>query len=209
MTPILPAGDPASLDQAARALEQGQLVVLPTDTVYGLAARPDRPEALSAIFQAKGRPGGLALPVLAGSIEDAAALGVLTEEARALAEAFWPGALTLVVDRQPGFGAALGGDGVTVGLRMPADASALALLRRAGPLATTSANRSGELTPGTAEGVAAVFGNQVAVYLDGGPAPAGEAATPSTVLGLTGGSLKILREGALPASAVLAVLGRR
>lgn len=209
MTPILPAGDLASLDHAVRVLDEGRLVVLPTDTVYGLAARPDRPEALAGIFAAKGRPAGLALPVLVGSVADADAVGVLDDAARALAEAFWPGALTLVVDRQPGFDAALGGDGVTVGLRMPADPAALAVLQRGGPLATTSANRSGERTPATAAEVAAVFGDLVALYLDGGPAPAGAAATPSTVIGLTGGAVTVLREGALPPATVLSVLGRR
>ncbi|HLH28198.1 MAG TPA: Sua5/YciO/YrdC/YwlC family protein, partial [Acidimicrobiales bacterium] len=119
------------------------------------------------------------------------------------------GALTLVVDRQPGFDAELGGGGATVGLRLPADPAALALLNRAGPLATTSANRSGEPTPGTAGEVAAVFGDRVAVYLDGGPAPAGEAAVPSTVVALTGGTVRILRQGAVPADAVLRALGRR
>ncbi len=185
------------------------MVVIPTDTVYGLAARPDRPEALAAVFQIKGRPPGLALPVLVGSTADAAVLAILSEPAQRLAGAFWPGALTLVVDRQPGFVAALGGDGRTVGIRMPAHPAALALLRRAGPLATTSANRSGEPTPDRAAGVAAVFGDRVAVYVDGGPAPAGEAATPSTVVALTGGAVSILRQGALPAADVLRALGRR
>jgi L-threonylcarbamoyladenylate synthase len=203
MSPILPADDPVALDLALRALENGELVVIPTDTVYGLAARPDRPGALDAVFAAKGRPAGLALPVLVAGTDQARRLGVLTVPAEQLAAAFWPGALTLVLHRQAGFGAALGGDGATVGVRMPAHLQVLRLLEAAGPLAVTSANRSGQPTPATAAEIAEVFGRAVAVYLDGGPSPG---SVPSTVVSFVSGEPVVLREGALPSAELLARL---
>jgi L-threonylcarbamoyladenylate synthase len=189
---ILAASSPGVLASAADALAAGQLVVIPTDTVYGIAARSDRPEALAALFAAKGRPASLALPVLAADAGQAAQVGRLDGVAGVLAGAFWPGPLTIVVDRAPGFDADLGGDGTTVGLRVPAYDEVLALLALTGPLATTSANRSGQPTPPTAGEVAAVFGTSVALYLDGGPARGGAA---SSVVSVTGNVLAVLRAG--------------
>lgn len=201
MSPILPVGDPGALLRAAGALAAGLLVVVPTDTVYGIAGRADRPDALDGIFAAKGRPLSLALPVLVASTAGPAgawSIGERTPQAAALADSFWPGPLTLVVERRPGFRAALGGDGTTVGLRVPGLAPLRTLLEMTGPLATTSANRSGEPTPTTVEAVAAIFGDQVALYLEGGPSQAAS----STVVSVTGGRVAILREGPLPAAAI-------
>lgn len=192
MSRILVAGSPGALAAAADALAAGLLVVIPTDTVYGIAARPDRPQALAALFAAKARPASLALPVLAADPGQAALVGRLDGLAGVLATAFWPGPLTIVVARAAGFDADLGGDGQTVGLRVPAHDEVLALLAATGPLATTSANRSGEPTPPSAGEVATVFGASVAVYLDGGPAPGGAG---STVVSVVGDALSVLREG--------------
>lgn len=203
MTSILPADSPEAHEVAAAALAAGGLVVLPTDTIYGIAARLDRPAALEALFVAKARPPGLALPVLVASAAGARSLGVFSPSADALASAWWPGALTLVVARRAGLDAPLGGDGATIGLRVPALAETRALLQRTGPLATTSANRSGAPTPPVIGDIVAVFGEAVAVYLDGGPAPGG---LGSTVVSVVGERPQILREGALPGAGVLAVL---
>lgn len=203
-SPILPVGSPGALVLAAESLAAGHLVVLPTDTVYGIAARIDRPEALRALFAAKGRPPARALPVLAASAGQARSLGRMDGMAMSLAGAFWPGALTIVVARMPGMDADLGGDPATIGLRVPDLAGIRALLEQTGPVATTSANRSGEPTPERIQGVAQVFGDSVAVYLDGGAAgPSGA----STVVSVADESLTVLREGALEVSVILEALG--
>ena len=203
MTSILPADSPEAHEAAARALAAGGLIVLPTDTLYGIAARLDRPAALDALFVAKARPPGMALPVLVASAAGARSLGAFSPAADALASAWWPGALTLVVPRRAGLDAPLGGDGATIGLRVPAREDTRVLLERTGPLATTSANRSGAPTPRLIGEIVAVFGEGVAVYLDGGPAPGG---LGSTVVSVVGERPQVLREGALPAAEALAVL---
>ena len=204
MSSILAAGSPGAPATAAGALAAGQLVVIPTDTVYGIAARPDRPAALAALFAAKARPANLALPVLAADPRQAAGVGRLDGLAGVLAAAFWPGPLTIVVARAPGFDADLGGDGASVGLRVPAHDEVLALLALTGPLATTSANRSGEPTPATAAEVAGVFGASVAVYLDGGRARSGAA---STVVSVAGDTLAVLRAGPISEGQLRRVTG--
>jgi len=191
---VAPIGDPAAVAAAAGAAGRGELVVVPTDTVYGLAASVDRPEAVAAIFVAKGRAPEVALPVLVGAVDDARAVARFDDGAEALAAAFWPGPLTIVLPRAPGLTADLGGDGATVGIRVPAHGPLRRLLAATGPLATTSANRSGEPTPATVDGVEAVFGEAVSVYLDGGPASGGPA---STVVSLQAGTPTVLREGAI------------
>jgi len=178
--------------------------VLPTDTVYGIGARLDRPAALAALFGAKGRPRSLPLPVLVAGVDQARALGVFGGAAQRLAAAFWPGPLTIVVPRLESLRADIGGDGTTIGVRVPDHAGVRALLELTGPLATTSANRSGEPTPPTVEGVAGVFGDAVAVYLDGGTALGG---APSTVVSLAGSTITPLREGALAFPDVLRAAG--
>ena len=189
------------LDAAELALAAGELAVFPTDTVYGVGARPDRPAATARLFEAKGRPRTLTLPVLAAGREQAARVAVFDPRAEALARRFWPGALTIVLPRaELAADWDLGVEEGTVGVRMPAHEDALALLRRTGPLAVTSANRSGEPTPATCQGVREALGDAVAVYLCGGAT----SNAASTVVDLTAAEPRVLREGALPAADVLA-----
>jgi L-threonylcarbamoyladenylate synthase len=192
---ILDVADPQSLVLAAEAAAAGGLVVVPTDTVYGIAARVDRPEGLAALFEAKSRPRSSALPVLVAGADQAASLGVFSPPAGALARAFWPGPLTIVVPLRAGFDVDLGGDGRTVGLRTPAHPFLLELLALTGPLATTSANRSGEPTPRMVAEIVEVFGEVVDVYLDGGPSSGGP---PSSVVSVGEASPALLRAGAIP-----------
>ena len=189
---------------AVAALRDGALVVFPTDTVYGIAAHPGRPGATDRLFAAKGRPRELELPVLAPDLASSRTVADLDERAERLAARFWPGPLTIVAPRAAASGGwDLGGDPSTIGVRVPRHPLALAVLTVTGPLAVTSANRSGEPTPADGEGVLAVFGDAVAVYLlDEGPL----AGAASTVVDLAHGEASILRAGALEPSEVLAAL---
>src|SRR4051812_18361362 len=191
------SADPVA--QAIDAARRGELIVFPTDTVYGIAARPDDAAATARLFEAKRRPLDLTLPVLVASIDDARAVGVFDERAERLAVALWPGALTLVVTRAQRSGAwQLGGDRDSVGVRIPDHRLARAVLS-AGPLATTSTNRSGESPATTCEELHAAFGDDVALYLcDDGPLE-GRA---STVVSLLGPELEILRAGDVDADTV-------
>jgi L-threonylcarbamoyladenylate synthase len=194
---------------AEAALADGELVVLPTDTVYGVAAHPDVRGATDRIFDAKRRPADLSLPVLAPSARAAEAVAEFDDRARLLATRFWRGGLTIVLPRQPSArGWYLGDEWETVGVRVPAHDIDLALLERTGRLAVTSANLSGEPTPLDCEGVQGALGEAVAVYLCAGEC----VGTPSTVVDLTGPDLKVLRHGVVPAEDLEAALngsGRR
>lgn len=199
------AAPPAdAITRSAQTLRSGGVVVLPTDTVYGLAALPTVPGATDRVFALKGRPADVPLAVLCASSAQALALvdeAALTAEARRMAERLWPGPLTVVLRRRPGLGYALGRPEETVGLRCPAHALVQALAREVGPVATTSANPHGRPTPPTAREVAAALGLDAAgggagagaLVLDGGPC----AGTPSTVVDATTGEWRLLREGAL------------
>ncbi|HEX9123062.1 MAG TPA: L-threonylcarbamoyladenylate synthase [Actinomycetota bacterium] len=189
---------------AADAALGGELVVLPTDTVYGIGTRPDDPAATARLFEAKGRPRELELPVLVPDVAAARAIAGLGGSAEALARRFWPGPLTLVLARtEASIGWDLGGDPATIGVRMPRHPMALAVLARTGPLAVTSANRSGLVTPATCDELEAVFGDRVAVYLCQEAPLAG---APSTVAAFLGGELRVLREGSLPLRTLAAAL---
>ncbi|MGH9183909.1 MAG: L-threonylcarbamoyladenylate synthase [Acidimicrobiales bacterium] len=208
MVVLAASGDPvpeAALSAAADALAAGRVVVVPTDTVYGLAVDPSRPGASQQVFAVKRRPSYVALPVLVAGVEQALELaGELPEAARRLMGRFWPGGLTVVVPRRPGLGMDLGGpDERTVGLRLPAHPVPVALAARAGPLAVTSANRHGWPTPPTAAGVVDHLGGDVAVVLDAGPC----VGTPSTVVSCLDGEVRVLRAGQVPPDAVLAAAG--
>jgi L-threonylcarbamoyladenylate synthase len=184
------------LEDAVTATTRGELVVFPTDTVYGLGTRPDDAAATARLFAAKRRPRDLELPVLVASFDQARRVGAFDERAERLVGAFWPGALTLIVPRaEAALGWDLGGGPATVGVRMPHHVLALALLASAGPLAVTSANRSGEPTPSDCDGLVRAFGDLVAVYLCQPEPPAG---APSTVLDVTGPEPRLVREGAVP-----------
>jgi L-threonylcarbamoyladenylate synthase len=200
--PAAPDADAIAL--AAAALAAGQLVVLPTDSVYGLAADPSLPAAVVRLFEAKDRPRSLAIPVLVASLAQLDRLVEVDARAKRAIGALWPGAVTLVLRRRPGVDWDLGDAPGTLAVRMPDHPVALELLTQAGPLAVTSANPSGEPTPETCAGVREALGDAVSVYLDAGPSAL---ATPSTVLDLAGDEPRILRSGAVPPEAVFAALG--
>jgi L-threonylcarbamoyladenylate synthase len=184
-----------ALDDAAGAIEEGSLVVIPTDTVYGIACRPDDPAATDRLFGIKRRPRDLELPVLVSSIEVAGQVAQLDERSRRLMEAFWPGPLTVVLPRAvPARRWDLGGDAHTVGVREPRHLLALALLERSGPLAVTSANLSGTPSPESCEELHAVFGEGIAVYLCQEEPLSGH---PSTVVDLTHEEVRVLRAGSV------------
>jgi L-threonylcarbamoyladenylate synthase len=192
------------LKVAEEALASGEAVVFPTDTVYGLASRPDVPGATDRLFETKRRPRDLALPVLSADSEDAAGVAVFDGRAWALAGRFWPGGLTMVLPRAPrARDWDLGAERETVGVRVPNHAVTLALLARTGPLAVTSANRSGEPTPTTCDGIRASLGELIAVYLCAGAAPVN---VPSTVVDLTRAETRVLREGSIAPNIILDVL---
>lgn len=185
------------VEAASAALRRGELVVMPTDTVYGVAADAFNPGAVDALLAAKGRGRDMPVPVLVANPEMLTALvGELPAAAGALTEAFWPGALTLVVRHTPHLSWDLGDARGTVAVRMPDDAIALELITRTGPLAVSSANRTGHPPATTMLDARLQLGAAVAVYLDGGPRPSG---TPSSIVDLTGDAPRLLREGALSA----------
>ena len=181
---------------AAGALESGGLVVLPTETVYGIACRPDLSEATGRLFAAKQRPGTLNLPILAATTDAAWLVGERSREALALAERFWPGPLTLVLQRtERSRPWQLGELADSVGVRVPSHAIATALLERTGPLAMTSANLSGQPPRSDRTLLEATFVDTVAVILvlpAGAPPPTGAS---STVVDLTSFAARLLREG--------------
>ena len=200
-----PAAVTSAIEDAVGAALRGELIVMPTDTVYGIGARPDRPDATARLFAAKGRPRELDLPVLAPSPASAAEVGRFDERATRVAASLWPGALTLVLPRTDESRSwDLGGDPETIGVRVPDHPLALAVLTGTGPLAVTSANRSGDPTPARCAELEEVFGDDVAVYLCE-EAPLSGAA--STVLDLAHGEPRILRAGAIGEHVLAAILG--
>lgn len=195
---------------ARQALGRGELVVLPTDTVYGVAADAFNPAAVQKLLDAKGRGRQSPPPVL---IPNTATLGALAAEVNdsitALADAFWPGALTIITVANPSLSWDLGETGGTVALRIPNQPLALELLQETGPLAVSSANKTGEPAARTAEAAREMLGDSVAVYLEAGEAAGdGEASTIVDATALTGdgGALRILRQGAVSREAIAAVL---
>jgi L-threonylcarbamoyladenylate synthase len=188
--------DPAAgVEAAIAALRRGSLAVLPTDTVYGVAADAFSPEAVGRLLEAKGRGRDMPTPVLVGSVRTLDGLAdVVPQLARDLVDAHWPGPLTLVLRHAATLSWDLGETRGTVALRMPLDPVALAVLAETGPLAVSSANRSGLPPARDAAEAARQLGLAVEVYLDAG---AGTDAIPSTVLDLTGDRPRVLRAGAL------------
>lgn len=202
---IVAANDPQALPWAVDALARGELVAIPTDTVYGLAARLDRPNALAKIYAAKGRDAEKALPVL---IADAERLPSLTDGApdgvAEFAAGFWPGPLTIVLPRSAAVPDIVTAGGETVGLRMPAHPFALELIEACGgALAVTSANRSGQPSLREAAAVADALGDAVELIVDSGMTPGGVA---STVISLGTAGLRILRAGPIGEEALCAAL---
>jgi L-threonylcarbamoyladenylate synthase len=185
----------AAIEAAALAVRRGELVVLPTDTVYGVGADAFDPEAVRALLKAKGRGRDMPPPVLisAATTADALAIG-LPSYARALIEHFWPGPLTIVARQQSSLQWDLGDTRGTVAIRMPDNEVALAILERTGPLAVSSANTTGLPPATTADEADAMLGEAVTALVDGGTSPGGEA---STIVDVTGDHGRILRPGAL------------
>lgn len=191
-----PAERTAGLAEAAAVLRKGELAVIPTDTVYGIAADAFSPPAVAALLAAKGRGREMPPPVLVGTVRAASALVEdLSESARDLIEEFWPGGLTLVCRASRTLSWDLGDAKGTVAVRMPLHPVALELLKEVGPLAVSSANRSGEPPATTLADAEAQLGDSVAVYLDGGVCPG---PVPSTIVDLTGPVPRLLRRGVIP-----------
>jgi tRNA threonylcarbamoyl adenosine modification protein (Sua5/YciO/YrdC/YwlC family) len=199
--------DPATwgpaIDEAVHALGRGRLVVLPTDTVYGIGADAFAPAAVGALLAAKGRGRQMPPPVLVPDVRTVDGLCEdVPDDARRLMEAFWPGALTVICRAQPSLAWDLGDTRGTVAVRMPDHPAALALLRRTGPLAVSSANLTGSPAALTAAEAQAQLGASVDVYLDGGVAPGGVA---STIVDATTDRLRVVRLGALAVDELSAV----
>ncbi len=195
--PVVGAGDASALDEAVAVLGSGGTVVLPTDTVYGLAALPSLDGATRALFELKDRNDDHPLAVLVADIDQALELVAFDEPAvgRWMAE-LWPGPLTIVLRRSAvASGLALGGGTETIGVRCPDHPFVRALAAEVGPIATTSANRSGEPTPVDAAAAAASLVGSADLVVDGGPA----GTVASTVVDASGEGWSILREGAITA----------
>jgi len=205
--PIVPA-TPEVIRNAAQALARGDLVAFPTETVYGLGANALDALAVAKVFAAKERPRFNPLIVHVPGLAAAETYAVVNDMARILAEAFWPGPLSLVLAKRPACGIAdLVSAGLdTIALRAPAHPVAQALLAEVKlPIAAPSANRSGRISPTTAAHVEAELGERPAMILDGGPCPLG---IESTVVSVVGGEPGLLRSGALPREAIEIVLGK-
>ncbi|MGW6123820.1 L-threonylcarbamoyladenylate synthase [Nocardia sp. NPDC055165] len=195
----------AGLTAATSALKSGRLVVMPTDTLYGLAADAFNSSAVSDLLAAKRRGRDMPVPVLVGSWHTIEGLVFsVRPQARELIRAFWPGALSLVVQAAPSLAWDLGDTRGTVMLRMPLHPVALELLREVGPLAVSSANVSGQPPATTAAQARDQLGSLPNVYLDGGPA---ERAVASTIIDLTADQPRVLREGAVSVADIADVLG--
>jgi L-threonylcarbamoyladenylate synthase len=203
---ILPGSDPAAIAQAAQALRAGELVGLPTETVYGLAADADNEAAVAQIYAAKGRPSDHPLIVhVASSAQVARYAAQVPDFAQRLIDAFWPGPLTLILPRRPGVATAAAGGQDSIGLRCPSHPVAQALLRACGlGLAAPSANRFGRVSPTTAAHVQAELGSALRV-LDGGPCPVG---IESTLVDCTRGAPVVLRPGQITREQLQAACGR-
>jgi len=191
-TQVLPGNAPEALAQAVLTLRQGGIVALPTDTVYGIGAQLTDPDAIERLYAVKGREHTKAIAVLLGSAGQLAQVALNPSAAALrLAAHFWPGALTLVVPRQPGLPPTLSQTG-TVGVRVPDHALAQQLLLASGPLAVTSANLSGQPDACTAQEVLSQLGGRIDLVLNGG---ATSGAIPSTVVDTTTSPPRILRAG--------------
>jgi len=204
MTVVLAADETGVLARAAAALEQGAVVGVPTDTVYGLVCLCSDAAAIDRLFAVKERPAEKALPVLLGDDQQARAVveGPLPPAAQLLMERYWPGPLTLVLPAQPQLPAALTAGKGTVGVRLPAQPFLQALALRVGPLASSSANRSGAPPCATAAAVLEQLEGRIPLLVDAGPTPLAE---PSTVLDLSAAQPELLRPGPLGQEALAAV----
>jgi tRNA threonylcarbamoyl adenosine modification protein (Sua5/YciO/YrdC/YwlC family) len=197
---VVTAGDPGTGQLIAALLEAGEVCAIPTDTVYGLVAALRSDGAAERLAHVKERELGNPFQVLVGGVDQALEVADLDRSALVALAGLWPGGLTVVAQRAEGFNADLGGAPSTVGVRSPADEFSLGLIERCGPLVATSANRSGSPPLTDSAEIRQAFGPEIAAVVDGGTLPA----TPSTVVDVTGPMPVVLREGAIPAEAVLA-----
>jgi L-threonylcarbamoyladenylate synthase len=205
---ILAASDPDSIDAAVRAIRGGQIVAIPTETVYGLAVLPEEP-LLRALVAAKRRPEEKGIAVLVDGLDQVEDWVRVPPAAVLLGSRFWPGALTLALPIRDGrsLPEILTGGRATLGVRVPDHPVPRAIARELGPIAVSSANVSGEPEATSAAEIAAILGSAVSVVLDDGPPRGG---TASTVAGFTpDGDLAIFREGAIPVATLEAVLAER
>jgi L-threonylcarbamoyladenylate synthase len=203
---LVPATSPQALERAAAALLSGEVIGFPTDTVYGVGAHAFLPAAVARLYAVKERPLSLAIPLLLPSAEALESVcDPVPSIAWSLAECFWPGALSIVLPRARAVPDIVTAGGPTVAVRVPDHDLVRALCRQLGaPLAATSANRHGQLSPVTAEQVVAGLGDRLPLVLDGGPAPGG---TASTILDLTVYPPAILRPGPITAADLRPYLG--
>lgn len=195
---------------ARQAISKGQLVVIPTDTVYGVGADAFNKEAVQLLLEAKGRGRQSPPPVLIPKMETMDGLAQnIPEEVRKLAKKFWPGGLTIVLEAQPSLSWDLGDTNGTVAVRVPAHPVALELLAETGPLAVSSANLTGKPAATTAQTAKDQLGARVEVYLDGGESTEGVASTiiDATALGRGEGGIRILRDGVISAAQIRKVIG--
>ena len=202
------ADDAAGRAAAVDVLRAGGIVALPTDTVYGIAVALDTAGGIEALFAAKHRPPDRGIMLLLADAAQAPTIGQWPPAAAALAAAFWPGGLTVIVPQRPDvpLPAALTGGTATIGLRVPDHEAPRALASAVGPIPTTSANVSGVPEARDAAGIVEQLGHAVTLVLDGGPAHGGPA---STIVDCTVEPARILRDGAVPREAIESVLGQR
>lgn len=192
---------------AAAAIERGELVVIPTDTLYGVAADAFSPEAVQLLQEAKGRGREKPPPVLVGSWNGLDGLVIaVSGDARELVEAFWPGGLTIIVEHAPSLSWDLGDAEGTVAIRMPLHPVAIELLERTGPMAVSSANKTGRPPAATVEQAVEQLGEDVPVFLDGGLSAGSPVGVPSTIVDVTGPVPRVLRAGAVSLDALRQVV---
>jgi L-threonylcarbamoyladenylate synthase len=191
---LVAADAPGAVERAVALLDQGGLVAFPTDTVYGVAAHGFQPAAIARLYEVKGRQAGKAIALLVAATDQVRQVARdVPASAWRLGERYWPGALTLVLKRAPSVPDVLSAGGETIAVRMPNHPVALAVIAAAGtPLAVTSANRSGNPDPVSAQNVVRELGDAIDLILDGGTCPGG---IPSTVLDLTANPPAIVRQG--------------
>lgn len=195
--------DPRAIPTAKKIVENHGIIAFPTDTVYGVAANIFSSEGIQKIYAAKERPDEKALPVLIGDLSQLNELvSFMTDDAKKIAKAFWPGPLTLILHKNPHLPPDLS-PYPTIGIRMPDLAFTRHLLKETGPLATTSANISGGANPTTAQDVNDQLGGRVDLILDGGATPG---PTASTVVDMTASVMKVLRKGPIDLSDLQALI---
>ena len=207
MTQLIKVNEQGAIDRAAEALRRGEVIAIPTETVYGLAVLPSE-EGIERLLAAKHRSAEKGIQLLVDSVDQVDQVAVLGQSGATLARRFWPGGLTIVLRRREDteLPEALGGGRPTLGLRLPDHAVPRELARLLGPIAASSANISGEPDATTAERVQQSFGEEVALIVDDGPVRGG---TPSTVVDCSDAEVpvRVLREGAISAAAIADALG--